>query len=441
MDNFTLVCPKTERPNVRYAVKSINAPSQYRWTVVSMVSLVTMLPLLLTRLGFSFGSASQGGAGAHFAGMNINDIIFRFDINSISMVAVILAMTIIYNRINQSRFVLILGLTLAVSGFNDSIHVIPLYTSSGASSSFHIGAVWATTLGRFGSACILLAGMITLRYGRYMTQRKTVLQTLVPAIGFLFLTRASMFGFIKLQAIPSETLNLLTLCMYLGSGFILKSQIRSFKLRFFGHGVLAMLIPLATGIIWMTASVTTIYDQGFHIAVLLKWFAWLMPAAGLGIDYVNTFYARGMSGEKRFLRAVIDSIPHFIFTRDTNGRFTLVNKAVADFYGLKVHEIEGRHLMKIHNNAEQCREWIKEDRDTVAGGKLWKSPETEATDINGNPIWITAIKRPLKVGRTQEDQVLGVSIDMTQQKEAEMALSERLEMETVASSILESFVH
>ncbi len=67
-------------------------------------------------------------------------------------------------------------------------------------------------------------------------------------------------------------------------------------------------------------SVDSVYDQGFHIAILLKWFAWLLPAAGLGIDYVNTFYARGMSSEKRFLRDVIDSIPHYIFARNMSSQ-------------------------------------------------------------------------------------------------------------------------
>ena len=48
--------------------------------------------------------------------------------------------------------------------------------------------------------------------------------------------------------------------------------------------------------------------------------------------------------ERRYLRSVIDAIPHFIFARDSAGRFTLVNKAVADFYGRPVEEVEGHHL-------------------------------------------------------------------------------------------------
>ncbi len=422
-------------------MKLRNAPSQYGWIIGSVIVFITMLPWFLTQVGMGFGSASQGGAGAHFAGISIKDFIYRFDVNSLALVVIILTMTLIYNRLKPSRFVLILGLTLVVSGFNDSIHIIPIFTPEGNQANFQIGAMWSTTLSRSGSALILLLGIVTLRFGHHFDTRKTSFQILLPSIAILAMTRASMFELVENQVVSSQTLNICTIVIYLLSGITLRSQIRSFNLRFFGHGVLAMLIPLLAGVVWLLLSVESIYDQGFHIAILLKWFAWLIPATGLGIDYVNTFYAMGMSTEKRFLRAVIDSIPHFIFSRDLNGRFTLVNKAVADFYGMKVHQIEGRLLTQIHDDPSQCRQWIKEDRDTLERGEQWEIPETSTIDANGKQVWITAIKRPLKSGFHQEDQILGVSINMTQQKQAELALSKRLEMERMASSILESFVH
>ncbi len=99
--------------------------------------------------------------------------------------------------------------------------------------------------------------------------------------------------------------------------------------------------------------------------------------------------------EHQYLRSVIDAIPHFIFARDASGRFTLVNKAVADFYGMPVDQVEGRHLLEVHPDADQARAWLEEDRETLASGEPWSLPVTDTTNADGRPMWIAAMKKPL----------------------------------------------
>jgi two-component system, sensor histidine kinase and response regulator len=132
--------------------------------------------------------------------------------------------------------------------------------------------------------------------------------------------------------------------------------------------------------------------------------------------------ARDPLFERRYLRSVIDGIPHFIFARDRSGRFTLVNRSVAAFYGRPVEEIEGRHVLDIHPDREQARLWLEEDRATLARGEMWSLPVIETTQANGESIWIAAIKKPLPTEAGGEPQVLGVSIDISEQVRAERAM-------------------
>ena len=145
--------------------------------------------------------------------------------------------------------------------------------------------------------------------------------------------------------------------------------------------------------------------------------------------------------EHRYLRSVIDAIPHFIFARDTTGRFTLVNRAVADFYGRPVEELEGRHLMEVHTDHEQAQAWLDEDRETLLRGEPWSLPVTGTTSADGKPIYIAAVKKPLPADLDGTAQVLGVSIDISEQMRAEHALAARLDYEHTAAALFQTFVH
>ena len=145
--------------------------------------------------------------------------------------------------------------------------------------------------------------------------------------------------------------------------------------------------------------------------------------------------------EHRYLRSVIDAIPHFIFARDTQGRFTLVNQAVADFYGLPVDQVEGKHLYDIHPDPAQARAWLEEDRETLLRGEPWSLPVTDTTQNDGRSIWIAAMKKPLPADIGGVAQVLGVSIDISEQMRAERALAARLDYEHTAAALFQTFVH
>src|SRR5574341_302619 len=61
-------------------------------------------------------------------------------------------------------------------------------------------------------------------------------------------------------------------------------------------------------------------------------------------------------GEK-LLRQIIDLVPHFIFAKDVEGRFILVNQAVADAYGTTVKELTGKTDADFAKSEEEVRQF------------------------------------------------------------------------------------
>jgi PAS domain S-box-containing protein len=68
------------------------------------------------------------------------------------------------------------------------------------------------------------------------------------------------------------------------------------------------------------------------------------------------------------LRQVIDLVPHFIFAKDREGKFILVNKAVADVYGTTVEDLTGRTDADFNSNADEVAHFLNDDLLVIESG-------------------------------------------------------------------------
>ena len=408
-----------------------------RFLLMLSIGIISAIIPLLSRLGVQFGSAHPGGPGIHFATWVMGDHLLRIDFPVLGITLFTTTMVVAYLLISNSRFVLLLGTTLLMIGLVFGIQVVPL--APGHAGGYDSATVWATALSRLGGALLLVLGAMVVRHCRTRRRILSLLQILVPGLALLAAVWAAMDWGPGPASADLRSLNLLTLALYAVAALLFNSETHYNRLRLFGQGALGGLIPLAVGQLGLTFLATTHLDSAYQVAILLEWFACMLPGGGLIVDYLNAYHARGLVQERNYLRTVIDAIPHFIFARDANGVFTLVNRAVADFYGLPVNQVEGRHLERIHKDREQCRIWLEEDRKTIESGQDWVLPQTSTTGVDGKTIWITALKKLLKTSPGSPGQVLGVSIDNTEEKKAQMALSERQKLEKAASEIHEAF--
>ena len=127
-------------------------------------------------------------------------------------------------------------------------------------------------------------------------------------------------------------------------------------------------------------------------------------------------------GEKR-LRQIIDLVPHFIFAKDIDGRFILANKAVADNYGTTVEGLIGRVDASFSPSDEEVRHFRNDDLDVMIAGRRKYIPDEPITDARGNVRYLETIKIPFTFSGTETPAVLGVSVDITERKEAERAIA------------------
>jgi len=123
-----------------------------------------------------------------------------------------------------------------------------------------------------------------------------------------------------------------------------------------------------------------------------------------------------------FLRQVIDIDPNFIFAKDRDGRFNLVNKAVADVYGTTVDELMGKTDADFNANQEEVAFFRQKDLDVMDSLEDLFIPEEVITDSTGKTRWLQTVKRPILDDQGRGIMVLVASTDITDRKRMEEAL-------------------
>jgi PAS domain S-box-containing protein len=129
--------------------------------------------------------------------------------------------------------------------------------------------------------------------------------------------------------------------------------------------------------------------------------------------------------EKR-LRQIIDLVPHFIFAKDSDGRFILVNQAIADAYGTTVQELIGKGDADFVKSEEEVRHFREDDHKVISSGLPKIIPEEQLTDAAGNVRILSTQKIPFTFSGATLPSLIGVSVDITERKHAETQLRDML---------------
>jgi PAS domain S-box-containing protein len=141
----------------------------------------------------------------------------------------------------------------------------------------------------------------------------------------------------------------------------------------------------------------------------------------------NRLSQQGLESQRAFLRQIIDINPNLIFVKDRDGRFTLVNQAVADAYGTTVDELIGKTDADFNPNRDEVEFFHRMDLEVMATLQERFIPEEHITDARGKVRWLQTVKRPILEKDGSTAQVLGTSTDITQRREAESELRQQRE--------------
>ncbi len=130
---------------------------------------------------------------------------------------------------------------------------------------------------------------------------------------------------------------------------------------------------------------------------------------------------------ERILRQVIDLVPHFIFAKNIEGQFILANKALAEAYGTSVEKLLTYTDADFTKSVEEARKFREADLQVLNSGQPKHIPEEMFTDAQGNVRILETIKIPFLVAGSLLPALLGVATNITERKNAEIALQQQFQ--------------
>ncbi len=118
------------------------------------------------------------------------------------------------------------------------------------------------------------------------------------------------------------------------------------------------------------------------------------------------------------LRLVIDTVPHYIFARDSDGRMLLCNRSAADALRLSQDEIIGKRVLDYRASEDEVEFYFKADRQVIDSGLSLLIPQERIVRKDGSMGWFQVIKIPYVNPDWGVPAVLGVATDITDLLEA-----------------------
>lgn len=170
-----------------------------------------------------------------------------------------------------------------------------------------------------------------------------------------------------------------------------------------------------------------------------RWFKFSfvgIPALGFGHAYGSDITnlretEENLKSSEQFLRTVIDADPNLIFVKDSQCRFRLVNEAVARIYGTTTGELIGKSDGDFNPQTEEVEWFHSDDRRVLETREDIFIPQEKITDAAGNERFLQTHKRPIFLPHTSEVHVLGVSTDITENRQLQSQLLQAQKMEAV----------
>ncbi|MBU4473706.1 MAG: PAS domain-containing sensor histidine kinase, partial [Proteobacteria bacterium] len=131
---------------------------------------------------------------------------------------------------------------------------------------------------------------------------------------------------------------------------------------------------------------------------------------------------RQLEHNRESLRQVIDLLPNMVYAKDREGRFLLVNRAMADTLGSTVDQLTGAQEIDVQPDGDQARRRLAQDRMVFDSGYPLVILEEPFRHRDGSMHWLQTTRLPYLSADTGEPAVLGLSVDITTRKLADEAL-------------------
>jgi len=128
--------------------------------------------------------------------------------------------------------------------------------------------------------------------------------------------------------------------------------------------------------------------------------------------------------KSNLLTSLLDNIPEYIYFKDKKSRFILASKSIAEHFGVEnTEEMIGKTDFDYFTK-EHAKPAFRDEQKIIKTGKPIKTKIEKETHPDGRITWVSTTKIPRYDEEGKIIGTLGISRDVTQQKETEEQLKE-----------------
>jgi PAS domain S-box-containing protein len=129
-----------------------------------------------------------------------------------------------------------------------------------------------------------------------------------------------------------------------------------------------------------------------------------------------------LSRERNLLRTLIDNLPDYVYVKDTESRFLIANAGVARLAGAaKGEDLLGKTDFDFFSH-ELAAKYRRDEEEVIRSGQPMINGEEIAVDATDKSRWLLTTKVPLRNARGDTIGLVGIGRDITERKQAEIAL-------------------
>lgn len=147
-----------------------------------------------------------------------------------------------------------------------------------------------------------------------------------------------------------------------------------------------------------------------------------------------------LAEERNLLRTLIDSMPDYIFVKDTEHRYLLNNVAHAQAFTQRHPEELVGHTASEFTTPEAVQLFHADDHQVLTTGQPLIDRIEEFVGEDGRPLWHSVTKVPLRNVESDIIGIVGISRDITERKRAELKLEQALKAERELVDLRARFV-
>lgn len=152
----------------------------------------------------------------------------------------------------------------------------------------------------------------------------------------------------------------------------------------------------------------------------------------IGVIVFSTEITEQVIAEEELLQkskqqeALLNTIPAFVYFKDLKSKYIAINKAFADSLGMSVEEVIGKTDFDLFPQ-NQAETFVRDDKIVFSSRKPISNIIMEIIYGDSQPFWSTTTKSPYYNSSGQIEGIIGITMDIAEQKDAEEDLKKTLQ--------------